>query len=139
MTTDTVSAAEVAQRLLEATNRHDLDGLVSCFAPDFVNETPAHPARSFVGAEQVRRNWAQIFAGVPDLEATILRSSIDGDSIWTEWEMKGTRLDGSTHLMLGVGIFAAEAGRFISLRFYLEPVEHGGAAVDEAVRRQVTR
>jgi hypothetical protein len=139
MTINSASAGEVAQRLLEATNRHDLDSLVSCFAPDFVNETPAHPSRSFVGAEQVRRNWGQIFAGVPDLHAAILGSSIDGDSIWTEWEMKGTRLDGSAHLMRGVGIFAAEGGRFKSLRFYLEPVEVGGADADRAVHEQVTR
>ena len=138
MTTTQASASEVAERLLEATNRHDLDALVACFAPDFVNETPAHPARSFVGAEQVRRNWAQIFAGVPDLKAAILRDSVDGSRVWTEWEMTGTRADGSPHLMRGVGIFEADGGRFKSLRFYLEPVERGGAGIDQAVRAQVT-
>jgi limonene-1,2-epoxide hydrolase len=138
MTTST-SAAEVTERLLEATNRHDLEELVGCFAPAFVNETPAHPARSFTGAEQVRRNWAQIFAGVPDLEAEILRRTIDGGTVWTEWEMRGTRVDGSPHLMRGVGIFQVDDGRFSSLRFYLEPVERGGASVDEALREHITR
>jgi len=112
---------------------------VGCFAPGFVNETPAHPASSFVGSDQVRRNWAQIFAGVPDLEAEITRRSVDGDTVWTEWEMRGTRADGSPHLMRGVGIFTALEGRFSSLRFYLEPVEHGGGGVDAAVREQVVR
>jgi hypothetical protein len=82
--TTTTSSADVIERLVEATNRHDLESLVRCFAPDFVNETPAHPARSFIGSEQVRRNWAQIFAGIPDLEAEIIRRSVDGETVWTE-------------------------------------------------------
>lgn len=48
--------ADVVARLLRATNEHDLDGVVACFAPDYSNETPVHPARSFQGREQVRRN-----------------------------------------------------------------------------------
>jgi len=139
MATTAASAAELTERLLAATNSHDLESLVGCFAPGFVNETPVHPARSFVGAEQVRRNWAQIFAGVPDLNAEILQRSVDGDTVWTEWEMRGTRVDGKPHLMRGIGIFTAEAGRWRSLRFYLEPVEQGGGGIDEAVRGQLTR
>jgi SnoaL-like domain len=37
----------VVARLIEAANAHDLDALTDCFAPDFVNETPAHPERNF--------------------------------------------------------------------------------------------
>src|SRR4051812_40894700 len=47
----------LVDRLVQATNDHDLDGLVACFAADYENATPAHPARSFRGREQVRRNW----------------------------------------------------------------------------------
>jgi ketosteroid isomerase-like protein len=63
----TVSDARaVVRRLQAATNAHDLDALVACFAPDYLSEIPAHPARSFRGSEQVRRNWTQILAGVPE-------------------------------------------------------------------------
>lgn len=139
MTTTASSAGELIDRLLEATNRHDLESLVGFFAAGFVNETPAHPARSFVGSEQVRQNWAQIFAGIPDLEAEIVRRSVDGATVWTEWEIRGTRVDGSPHLMRGVGIFSAADGQFSSLRFYLEPVERGGADISAAVRDHITR
>lgn len=61
----------VLQRLLAAINAHDLDALVSCFADGYVNETPAHPQRGFGGSDQVRRNWTQIFAGVPDIRASV--------------------------------------------------------------------
>ena len=73
--------------------------------PDYRNETPAHPQRGFTGRDQVRRNWEQIFAAIPDLTAEVLRCAVDGDTVWTEWEHRGTRPDGSRHLMRGVVIF----------------------------------
>jgi ketosteroid isomerase-like protein len=127
------------ERLVDATNRHDLDGLVDCFAADYVNETPAHPARSFVGREQVRRNWTAIFAGLPDVRATVVRSTSDGDTVWSEWEMRGTRADGSAQAMAGVVVFGVDGDdRAAWGRFYLEPVEEGGVDVDGAIRRTVT-
>src|SRR6478735_899324 len=91
----------VVDRLERATNAHDVEAVASCFAEDYENETPAHPARGFQGRAQVRRNWEQIFASVPDLHVEIVRSSVDGDHVWTEWDMAGTRLDGSAHRMRG--------------------------------------
>ncbi len=137
--TGTASVPPVATRLLDAVNRHDLEALSGCFAAEFVNETPLHPARSFTGSEQVRKNWSQIFAGVPDLRAEILRQAVDGQRVWTEWEMRGTRPNGTPHLMRGVAIFGVEGDRFTSVRFYLEPVELGGVGIDAAVRGHVGR
>ena len=93
------SASEVIDRLIQATNEHDLEGIVGCFAADYRNETPAHPARGFVGRDQVRRNWTQILAAVPDITATVRRVAVDGDTVWTEQEHRGTRPDGSARLM----------------------------------------
>jgi ketosteroid isomerase-like protein len=139
MDSRTSSALALIERLKDAVNRHDLEALAGCFAQDFLNETPVHPARSFQGREQVRKNWAQIFAGVPDIEADILGSSVDGVSAWTEWEMRGTRRDGVRHLMRGVSIFKIGDDRFTSVRFYLEPVDESSATVDAAVRMAVGR
>src|SRR4051794_24035588 len=74
----------MVQRLQEATTRHDLDALVDCFAADYVNETPVHPARGFTGRQQVRANWQQIFAAVPDVRAEVLRTATAGDTVWSE-------------------------------------------------------
>ena len=123
-------AAAVLERLLRALNEHDLDGMVARFADDYVNETPTHPARGFRGNEQVRRNWSQIFAGVPDIHARILRTDIAGDTAWTEWEMAGTRVDGLAFLMGGVVIFGIRDDVIASARFYLEPVEDTSGDVD---------
>lgn len=66
---------------------------MDCFTEDYVNETPAHPARGFRGRDPVRRNWTQIFAAVPDIEAELLRSHQAGDTVWLQWEMRDTRKD----------------------------------------------
>lgn len=139
MDTRTSSGLELAARLRDAINKHDLDAMAGCFATDFVNETPAHPARSFRGRDQVRKNWAQIFAAVPNLEAEMVDSASRGDTVWSEWEMRGTRLDGANHLMRGVSIFEVVDEQFASVRFYLEPVEQGGGNVDAAVRSVLGR
>lgn len=125
----------MVQRLVDATNAHDLDALVSCFTDDYLNETPAHPARGFRGSDQVRRNWARLFAGIPDLAASVLASAADGGTVWTEWEMSGVRRDGITHLMRGVIIFDVAHGKATRARFYLEPVEESSGGVDAAITR----
>ena len=139
MNVSTSSPAVAVARLADAVNRHDLDRLGECFAADFVSETPNHPSRSFVGAAQVVRNWGQIFAAVPDLRAEIVRWTGGDEAAWIEWEMKGTRVDGKAHLMRGVTIFGLDGDRFGRVRFYLEPVETGGPAIDQAVREQLGR
>jgi ketosteroid isomerase-like protein len=129
--------AAVLRRLQDATNAHDIDAIVACFAPDYRNETPLHPQRGFIGNEQVRRNWTQILAAVPDLVADVVASAVSANTVWSEWEQRGTRPDGTPHLMRGVIIFTVADGVITSARFFLEPVDEGDAGVDAAVRRQV--
>jgi ketosteroid isomerase-like protein len=133
------TAEDFVGRLLAATNAHDIEALVDCFAEDYVNETPLHPARSFHGREQVRRNWEQIFGFVPDLRAEVTRRAVDGDTAWTEWDMRGTRRDGSAHRMGGVVVFGVRDGRAQWAHFYLEPIDESAGTVDDAVRAQVVR
>ena len=128
---------EVVQRLARATTDHDLDAIVACFAHDYVNETPVHPGRGFVGSEQVRNNWSQILAGVPDVRAEVLAIASDGETVWSEWEMTGTRRDGAVHLMRGVNIFVVGDSLIRSGRFYLEPVDLESGTVGEFVRATV--
>lgn len=129
----------MVDRLVQATNEHDLEGLASCFAEDYANETPVHPGRSFRGRAQVRQNWEQIFAFVPDLRAEVTASAIAGETAWTEWEMTGTRRDGTAHQMRGVIVFGVRDSVAQWARFYLEPVDSGTGTVEDAVREQVAR
>jgi ketosteroid isomerase-like protein len=127
----------VVERLREATNAHDLDAIVDCFSETYRNETPAHPGRGFSGRAQVRSNWQQIMAAVPDVTADVVRVAVNDDVIWSEWEMRGTRRDGHSHLMRGVIIFGVADDKAMWARFYLEPVDAGDEGADAAVQRIV--
>ena len=127
----------VVLRLQAATNAHDLDALVDCFTTDYVSEIPLHPSRSFRGGDQVRRNWAQILAAVPDLHSELVREAVEGGVVWAEWEWTGTRRDGAPHLMRGTTILGVEGRRIAWARFYMEPVVDDGVRIDAAVTQAV--
>ncbi len=135
MTEASTDPRSLLERLLPAVNDHDLDGLVACFDEDYVNVNPAHPERGFRGSQQVRRNWSQIFARVPDVRARVLRSAVDGGTLWSEWEMTGARNDGAVFDMRGVFIFGVEAGRATWARMFVEPVEQSSGDADALVAR----
>ena len=134
---------DVLESLIAATNRRDLDGLVDQFAEDVRSDTPAHPARSFVGRGQVRRNWQQILGAIGDLEATIVASATQSgtapgsETVWAEIAFDGRRPDGAPWRMRGVTVNEVVDGRIASLRFYLEPVDDAAVDADAAVQRAV--
>ena len=130
--------ADVLERLRDAQNRHDLDAFVDCFDPAYRSEQPVHPDRAFTGREQVRRNWAAVFDGVPDFQAELLGSAQAGDAHWAEWYWHGTRVDGTRLEMRGVTIFGIQHDRIVWGRLYLEDVDHAGGNIDQAVRRMTT-
>jgi hypothetical protein len=122
----------VLGRLRDAQNDHDLDAFVACFHTDYRSEQPVHPDRAFVGSEQVRSNWAEVFAGVPDFQAELPRAADQGDTGWAAWHWHGTRTDGTRLDMRGVTIFGVRQDRINWGRLYLEDVE-GGQGIDQAV------
>ena len=130
--------AEPLERLRDAQNRHDLDSFVDCFDPAYRSEQPVHPDRAFTGREQVRRNWAAVFDGVPDFQAELLGSAQAGDAHWAEWYWHGTRVDGTRLEMCGVTIFGIQHDRIVWGRLYLEDVDRSGGNIDQAVRRITT-
>jgi hypothetical protein len=126
---------EVMSRLLEAMNTHDLDAFVSCFAPNYRSEQPAHPGREFTGSDKVRENWTSVFAGIPDFRAKLLVSAItdDGTEIG-EWRWSGTHIEGSPFAMSGVIVLGIEGDQIAWGRLYMEEVEREGADIDQMVR-----
>ena len=123
------------ERVHRAMNAHDLDAFVDCFAPDYASEQPAHPDRGFRGRDQVRRNWARIFASIPDLRAELRGVAVAGATAWTEWAWTGTQESGAPFDLRGVILFGVRRGRIAWGRLYMEPVAPAGAGIDAAVRR----
>lgn len=126
------------RRMLAAANRHDLEAMVSQFAEDYRNTTPVHPARSFTGSAQVRKNWTALFAGLPDLTLTVHDAATGPDGkVWMEWSNRGTRPDGSVQQAAGVAIFTLRNDKIAAAQFYLEPVDQDSGDVNQAVREAV--
>jgi hypothetical protein len=125
----------IMERLGAALNDHDLDAFVSLFATDYQSDQPAHPTRSFSGADKVRENWSSVFAGIRDLKAELLTSATAGEGVELgEWYWHGTYLDGSLFAMRGVILLGVRDQEIIWGRLYMEPVERDGIDIDEMVR-----
>jgi ketosteroid isomerase-like protein len=124
--------------MVAAANRHDLEAMVSEFAEDYENVTPAHPARSFRGSAQVRKNWAALFAGLPDLSLTVhdVAAGPDG-KVWMEWSNRGTRPDGTVSRSAGISILTVRGDKIAAAHFYLEPIEQESGDVNAAVSMAV--
>ena len=125
---------QVVARLQTAMNAHDIEAFVACFAEDYESVQPAHPDRAFRGRDQVRANWSEVFAGVPDFRAEVVRVAAVGDTAWSEWLWQGTQADGGRLDMVGVIVFGLRDDRIAWARLYLEPVDEQGAGIQAAVR-----
>ena len=125
---------ETVSKLRDAMNQHDAAAMAALFAPNYRSEQPVHPQRGFSGKDQVAANWTQMFDGVPDVECGVVKESTDGTTTWTEWVWRGSHRDGTPFLMKGVTVMGlTDDGLIAWARLYMEPVEQGGEAIDEAV------
>src|SRR3954447_8228509 len=86
-------ARAVIERFTAAQNAHDLEGMLACFADDYLSEQPLVPARTFQGIDQVRANWSALMDAMPDFHAEVLRSAVDDDVVFVEVHWTGTRTD----------------------------------------------
>lgn len=124
----------VAQRWITSLSAHDLEAAVDCFDAAYVDEAPARRGESVQGQDSVRRNFSMLLSDLPDLTANISRTVADGDDVWMEWNMRGTRRDGTLLEFVGVNIFQVKDGRFRSGRIYTEIVRDAGG-IDAQINR----
>lgn len=113
------SPLEVFERMVSAQNQHDLEGMVAYFSRDYQSEQPFHPERNFVGLAGVRKNWGFFFSTIPDIQVDILSSVADGDTVWSELYMHGTRVDGKRHSIRAVTIQRIQDGLIVWARLYI--------------------
>jgi hypothetical protein len=111
------------ERLKGAINSHDAARVADCFTENYQCEMPMHPSRGFTGRARVRENYHSLFARIPDLRATVLRSCQDESAVWSEWEMSGTSDGGIPSMIAGaVIILSVVDERIEHTRFYLDTV-----------------
>ena len=111
------------ERLRDAINSHDADRVADCFTENYQCDMPMHPSRGFTGRARVRKNYRAIFARVPDLRATVLRSCQDESAVWSEWQMSGISDEGTPSVIAGVVIILSVVdGQIEHTRLYLDAV-----------------
>lgn len=126
-------------RLIEATNDHDVDAMMECFHQDYRSEQPLHPEAGFGGREQVGKNWSLMFEEVPDLRLDVLRSAIAGDEVWMELRVHGNKVDGNSFEYRGMTVWGLRDDRIAWARLYFEPVAVGGPGIDERMQHVLGR
>ena len=126
----------MSQHLMAAQNARDAEQMAALFAEEYVSQQPVHPSRAFGGRGQVFANWSSVFAGVPDFNAELLASSVDGETEWAEWDWRGHYTDGSPFAMRGVTILTVRDGLIAQARLYMEPVEVMGEDISASVTKQ---
>ncbi len=97
-----------------AWNRHDVDGLMACMAPDCVFEAAAGTESAgarHVGAAAVRRAYAAVFETYPDARWNDPRHFVAGPRAVSEWTFTGTTRDGVKVEVNGCDLFTLAAGK----------------------------
>ena len=114
-----MSNADVIRGFVDAMNRHDIDALAACYAP---NARIVYPGREAQDPATYSAGERAMLANVPDyhIEATSLIEAA-GEHVVLELRMGGTQredLGGRAFSMTGAYIFRLEHGLIVEERAY---------------------
>ncbi|MDP8931537.1 MAG: nuclear transport factor 2 family protein [Actinomycetota bacterium] len=103
-------ARQVEDRLTDALNGRDLDGIASCYAADAVL---VDPLGIHAGTDQIIESWRQLIEAFPDAVGTVEHKYESGDTAIDEWTWVGTN---SGPLTMPTGEQFPATGRRVNLR-----------------------
>jgi len=99
-----------------AFDRHDLDGIMTHFAPDAVFDSPRGPdpwGRRLDGAAAVRAGFAARFEGIPDVRYGDSAHFVSGDRGASEWTLTGTTTEGERVKVRGCDLWTFRDGLIV--------------------------
>ncbi len=111
------SEEQLIQRYFDAFNRHDIEGVMSCFHEKPRIEDPE--GKSFEGRDEVRRNYETAFALMPDCRCDLRSFTGNTGHAMAESYFYGTALR-SGKVVQGVGAEVMEVvdGKIKEIRDY---------------------
>ena len=105
---------EFLQSFADAFNAHDVNAIMSHMTDDCVFEASAGPdsdGEKFIGQEQVKKAFEDVFATFPDAHWDNARHFIFGNRGFSEWIFTGTKLDGTKVEVTGCDLFTFKDGK----------------------------
>ena len=110
---DFEAQSAMIERLFDAFNRHDADGVVALMTPDVVFDAAVGAevyGTRFNGREAVRAAFAKTFADLPGVRWDDVRTYPGDGYATTTWTMRATRADGLRLEVEGVDLFTLRDG-----------------------------
>jgi ketosteroid isomerase-like protein len=105
---------EFLQSFADAFNAHDIEAIMSHMTDECVFEASAGPdvdGQKYVGQDQVRRAFEDVFETFADARWNNPRHFISGDRGFTEWTFTGTKKDGTRVEVTGCDLFTFKHGK----------------------------
>ena len=102
------------QSFADAFNAHDLKAIMTHMTADCVFEASAGPdvdGEKFIGQEQVKKAFENVFATFPDAHWGDDRHFIVGERGVSEWRFTGTKTDGTKVEVTGCDLFTFKDGK----------------------------
>jgi ketosteroid isomerase-like protein len=112
--------------LADAFNAHDIEGVMSYFAPDCSLDMPRGPephGTRFQGFEQVRKGLLGRFESTPDVHYSNLEHFVSGNCGMSKWLLTGTKVNGEPVKVRGCDFYTFEGGRVVRKDSYWKIVE----------------
>lgn len=102
------------QSFADAFNAHNIKAIMTHMTDDCVFEASAGydvDGQKFIGQEQVKKAFEDVFATFPDAHWADPRHFILGDRGFTEWIFTGTKKDGTKVEVTGCDLFTFKNGK----------------------------
>ena len=112
--TNTPITEEFLQSFADAFNAHDIDGIMTRMSDDCVFEASSGPdvdGQKFIGQEQVRSAFLDVFATFPDAHWDNPRHFFSQTRGFTEWVFSGTKKDGTKVEVTSCDLFTFKNGK----------------------------
>ena len=102
------------QSFADAFNAHNVNAIMLHMTNDCVFEASAGPdidGEKFIGQEQVRKAFENVFTTFPDARWSNPKHFISGDRGFSEWVFTGTKSDGTKMEVTGCDLFTFKEGK----------------------------
>lgn len=113
--TATLTAQDLADTF-DAFNRHDIDGVMKCFADDCVFYAVGGPevfGAKIEGADAIAAAFSNVWAGMKDAHWDHHSHFVHGDRAVSEWTFSGTDENGMRVEAQGADLFTLRDGKII--------------------------